>query len=181
MATVQRNLKKNSEISRRLLHDLKQNLVMREVSSGIALLEAHEHLFASLDPEQSNAAAFVGCVAQWVDIGYGEPGLIEQLLARLPKEKRGRLRLIVSATGTEGSLLMHQDAQVYAGLFDGDENAVLEVAPGRKIYVHVARGRIEANGTTLGAGDALKVTDATRLTLGRGVLAEVLVFDLPAT
>ncbi len=93
MATVQRNLKKNSEISRRLLHDLKQNLVMREVSSGIALLEAHEHLFASLDPEQSNAAAFVGCVAQWVDIGYGEPGLIEQLLARIPKEKRGRLPL----------------------------------------------------------------------------------------
>ena len=91
VATVQRNLKKNSEISRRLLHDLKQNLVMREVSSGIALLEAHEHLFASLDPEQSNAAAFVGCVAQWVDIGYGEPGLIEQLLARVPKEKRGRL------------------------------------------------------------------------------------------
>jgi tetratricopeptide (TPR) repeat protein len=86
-----RRSKKNPEIPRKLLQDLKRNLAMREVSSGIALLEAHEYLFASLDPAQPNAAVFVGCVAQWVDIGYGEPGLIEQLLARIPKEKRGRL------------------------------------------------------------------------------------------
>jgi tetratricopeptide (TPR) repeat protein len=91
VATAQRTLKKDSEIPRKLLQDLKHNLVMREVSSGIALLIAHEHLFGSIDPAQRNAAAFVGCVAQWVDIGYGEPGLIEQLLARIPKEKRGRL------------------------------------------------------------------------------------------
>ena len=91
MATAQRNAKKDSEIPGKLLQDLKQNLVMREVSSGIALLEAHEHLFASIDPAQQNAAALIGSVAQWVDIGYGEPGLIEQLLARVPKDKRGRL------------------------------------------------------------------------------------------
>jgi tetratricopeptide (TPR) repeat protein len=91
VATAQRTLKKDSEIPRKLLQDLKHNLVMREVSSGIELLIAHEHLFGSIDPVQRNAAAFVGCVAQWVDIGYGEPGLIEQLLARIPKEKRGRL------------------------------------------------------------------------------------------
>lgn len=91
MATAQRTAKNNSEIPRKLLQDLKHNLAVREVSSGIALLEAHEHLFASVDPAQRNAAAFVGCVAQWVDIGYGEPALIERLLARVPKEKRGRL------------------------------------------------------------------------------------------
>ena len=91
MATAQRNIKNGPEVPRRLLRDLKHNLVMRQVSSGIELLEAHKHLFAAIGPAQRNAAAFVGCVAQWVDIGYGEPGLIEQLLARFPKEKRSRL------------------------------------------------------------------------------------------
>jgi tetratricopeptide (TPR) repeat protein len=93
VATAQRNVKKDSGIPSKLLQDLKHSLVMREVSSGIALLEAHKHLFASIDPAQSNAAPFVGCVAQWVDIGYGEPGLIEQLLARVPKDRRGSLPL----------------------------------------------------------------------------------------
>jgi tetratricopeptide (TPR) repeat protein len=91
VATAQRNIKKLPEVPRQLLQDLKQNLVMRQVSDGIALLDAHEHLFRSIDPAQANAAAFVGCLAQWVDIGYGEPGLIEQLLARFPTETRGRL------------------------------------------------------------------------------------------
>ena len=70
---------------------------------------------------------------------------------------------------------------MYAGLFDGDESANLDVAPGRKIYVHVARGTIEANDAALGTGDALKIKDETRLTLEAGVEAEVLVFDLPPT
>jgi tetratricopeptide (TPR) repeat protein len=90
VANVQKT-KKGHEVPRRLLQDLKQNLVMRQVSSGVGLLETHRHLFTSIDPELRNAAAFVGCVAQWVDIGYGEPGLIEQMLARIPREKRGRL------------------------------------------------------------------------------------------
>lgn len=91
VATAPRNTKNGNEVPRRLLQDLKHNLAMRQVSSGIELLETHAHLFATIDPAQRNAAAFVGCVAQWVDLGYGEPGLIEQLLARIPKEKRGRL------------------------------------------------------------------------------------------
>ena len=91
MATARLNNKTNSGVPRQLLQDLKYNLVMRHVSSGIGLLDQHEHLFASVSPEQPNSAAFVGCLAQWVDIGYGEPELIEQLLARFPKEKRGRL------------------------------------------------------------------------------------------
>jgi tetratricopeptide (TPR) repeat protein len=91
MASPERKLKKSSEALRDLLKDLRTNLALREVSSGVALLDQHEDLFASLEPEQRNAAAFVGCVAQWVDIGYREPGLIEQLLARIPKEKRSQL------------------------------------------------------------------------------------------
>ena len=94
-------------------------------------------------------------------------------------DKRGRLRLIASPDAAEGSVLIHQDARVYAGLFDGEEIATLEVAPGRLMYVHVARGKIVANGASLQAGDALKLTDATRLELAQGSAAEVLVFDLP--
>jgi quercetin 2,3-dioxygenase len=96
-----------------------------------------------------------------------------------PAEKRGRLCLIVSPDGTDGSLRIHQDARVYAGLFDGTERAVLNVASGRRVYLHVARGTVVANGETLGAGDALKLTEMRTLELVSGANAEVIVFDLP--
>jgi tetratricopeptide (TPR) repeat protein len=91
VATPRLNKKQNDVVPRQLLQQLKYNLVMRHVSSGIELLDRHEHLFAEVGPELPNAAAFVGCLAQWVDIGYGEPALIEQVLARFPREKRGHL------------------------------------------------------------------------------------------
>jgi hypothetical protein len=94
-------------------------------------------------------------------------------------EKRGRLRLIASPDRAEGSVLIQQDARVHAGLFDGDESAELVIVPGRRAYVHVARGAITANGVALQAGDALKLTDTGKLTLRQGRNAEVLVFDLP--
>lgn len=94
-------------------------------------------------------------------------------------EKRGRLRLIASPDRAEGSVLIHQDARVYAGLFDGAERSRLEVAAGRRIYMHVARGSIEANGMLLEAGDAIKLTGTAALELANGRDAEVLAFDLP--
>ena len=94
-------------------------------------------------------------------------------------DRRGRLRLIASPDRAEGSVRIQQDARVYAGLLDGEEQARLETGPGRRIYVHVARGQLTANDVTLGAGDALKLTDTTRLELRAGRDAEVLVFDLP--
>ena len=94
-------------------------------------------------------------------------------------DKRGRLRLIASPDGAEGSVLIHQDARVYSGLFDGDESAVLALAPGRRAYVHVARGSIVVDGAALATGDAAKLTDVREITLSRGDAAEVLVFDLP--
>jgi hypothetical protein len=94
-------------------------------------------------------------------------------------EKRGRLRLIASPQGDDGSVRIHQDARVYAGLFDGDEHATLEVAPGRRIYLHVARGQVTANGKSLAAGDALKLSGEPTLRLTDGRAAEVLAFDLP--
>jgi hypothetical protein len=95
------------------------------------------------------------------------------------EEKRGRLRLIASPDRTDGSVLIHQDARVYAGLFNGAEQAVLEVKPGRRLYVHVARGSVTANDTKLTTGDALKLTDASKVTLTEGDNSEVIVFDLP--
>ena len=95
------------------------------------------------------------------------------------EEKRGRLRLIASPDRAQGSVLIHQDARVYAGLFEGGESAQLEVAKGRQLYVHVARGAIHANGVALETGDAVKITDASALQLDRGRDAEVIVFDLP--
>jgi quercetin 2,3-dioxygenase len=107
-----------------------------------------------------------------------EPSYEEKRFAA--QEKRGRLRLIVSPDRADGSLSIHQDARIYAGLFDGAEQAVLDVKSGRRLYVHVARGALVANGVALEAGDALKVTDGTQLRLEQGKDAEVLVFDLPA-
>ena len=97
-----------------------------------------------------------------------------------PEEKRGRLRLVASADGADGSVRIHQDARLYTALLDGTERTALEVAPGRRLYVHVARGKVTANGEALAAGDALKLTDDPVLSLADGVDAEVLVFDLPA-
>ncbi len=94
-------------------------------------------------------------------------------------DKRGRLRLVASPDGAEGSVTIHQDARVYAGLFDGDERATLAVAPGRRAYVHVARGEIDVDGQRLVAGDAAMITDAGRVELAGGRNAEVLAFDLP--
>jgi redox-sensitive bicupin YhaK (pirin superfamily) len=94
------------------------------------------------------------------------------------EEKRGRLRLIASPDGANGSLRIHQDARVLAGLFDGDERAALAIEPGRRAYVHVARGAITVDDVALGAGDALMATDSSPLTLRDGKGAEVIVFDL---
>jgi len=94
-------------------------------------------------------------------------------------EKRGRLRLIASPDQAEGSVLIRQDVRVYAGLFDDAETADLAIGPGRRAYVHVARGAIAVNGVALQAGDALKLSDTQKVTVGSGREAEVLVFDLP--
>jgi redox-sensitive bicupin YhaK (pirin superfamily) len=93
--------------------------------------------------------------------------------------KRGQLRLIASPDGAQGSVSIHQDARVYAALLDGAERAVHPLAPGRRAYVHVARGALSVQGQRLAAGDALKVERAGEVALERGAQAEVLLFDLP--
>lgn len=94
-------------------------------------------------------------------------------------DKRGRLRVIASPDGRDGSLTIHQDALLHAGLFDGGEAATLPLAAGRLGYVHVVGGQLRVNGQLLGAGDALKLDGEPAVQLDGGRQAEVLVFDLP--
>jgi len=92
--------------------------------------------------------------------------------------KRGRLCLIASPDGRDGSVTIHQDARVYAALVDGAERMTHSLASGRKAYVHVARGGVTVNGQLLAAGDALKASGVDEIVLERGDGAEVLLFDL---
>ena len=93
--------------------------------------------------------------------------------------KRGQLRLIASPDGAQGSVMIHQNAKLYAGLFDGEERAALALAPTRRGYVHLVRGEARVNGVALGGGDALELTDTRDVVIDGGRKAEVLVFDLP--
>ena len=95
-------------------------------------------------------------------------------------EKRGLLRIVASPTGEEGSVQIHADAKLYAGLFNGQEKAALILDPNRKAYVHVIKGQLLVNDQELNAGDALLLEQETQLNICNGKDAEVLVFDLAA-
>jgi redox-sensitive bicupin YhaK (pirin superfamily) len=92
---------------------------------------------------------------------------------------RGRLRRVASPDGADESVQIHQDASVYAGIFDGADRVQLDCNPARKVYVHVARGSLSVNGTALTAGDAIAMTETAQLAMQGAKDAEVLVFDLP--
>ena len=92
--------------------------------------------------------------------------------------KRGRLALVASADGRDGSLKMHADASISAGLFDGDESAEVVLDPQRKAWVQVVRGKATVNGQVLAAGDAVGLQNETALRIAGGEQAELLVFDL---
>ncbi|HET9338157.1 MAG TPA: pirin family protein [Casimicrobiaceae bacterium] len=94
-------------------------------------------------------------------------------------DKRGRFALIAGPAGSGAAVSIHQDARLYAALVDGDEAVTHDLAPGRRAYVHVARGRASVNGIGVHAGDALKLTGEKAVRIDRGEAAEVLLFDLP--
>jgi redox-sensitive bicupin YhaK (pirin superfamily) len=108
-----------------------------------------------------------------IDPGYEQKSFVEA-------EKRGQLRLVASPDGAGGSVSIHADAALYAGLFNGSESAELALDPKRKAYVHLVRGALDVNGQRLQAGDAAVIADVERLNLTPGEDAEVLVFDLVA-
>jgi redox-sensitive bicupin YhaK (pirin superfamily) len=96
-----------------------------------------------------------------------------------PEEKQRRLRLIASSDGREGSVLIHQDASIYASILNGSDPLEHPLEAGRAAYVHVIRGRVNVNGRMLSSGDALKITAESVATLSQADAAEVLLFDLP--
>jgi len=93
-------------------------------------------------------------------------------------EKRGRLRLVAAPGGEQGAVQINANARLFAGLFDGAEEATLALAPGRKAYVHLVRGSLSVNGQALSGGDAAKLEGEAEVRLEAGRDAEVLVFDL---
>lgn len=105
-----------------------------------------------------------------------DPGYEQKTFA--DADKRGRLCLVASPDGAEGSVTIHADASIRAGLFDGSEAATLVLDPARKAYVHLVRGRLTVNGEALAGGDAALIANEGLLTLSDGTDAEVLVFDL---
>jgi redox-sensitive bicupin YhaK (pirin superfamily) len=92
--------------------------------------------------------------------------------------KRGKLRLIISPDGQDGSLSVYQDTKVYSGLFDGKESAQLELNPDRFTYLHVAKGGLEINGYHFHAGDGARIRKEHTLTFKKGNQSEILLFDL---
>ena len=96
-----------------------------------------------------------------------------------PAQLAGRLRVVASPDGRDGSVTIHQDAVLYATKLDGATEVTHALAPGRRSYVQVARGRVSVNGQPLAAGDGVRIEHEPVVRLENGQAAEVLVFDLP--
>jgi redox-sensitive bicupin YhaK (pirin superfamily) len=107
-----------------------------------------------------------------------EPGYEQKTIPL--SDKQGKLRLVASPDGAEGSVKIFADAKVYAGLFDGQQLAQLQLDPKRKAYVHLIQGSLDINDQTLEGGDALLIESESQLAISNGKSAEVLVFDLSA-
>jgi redox-sensitive bicupin YhaK (pirin superfamily) len=94
--------------------------------------------------------------------------------------KQGQLCLVASPDGARGSVKIHADARLYAGLFEAGQTASLDLASGRKAYVHLVRGALTVNGVALNGGDAALLCDEAAIALSDAQESEVLVFDLCA-
>jgi redox-sensitive bicupin YhaK (pirin superfamily) len=104
------------------------------------------------------------------------PGYEQKLFA--PEDKSGRLRLVASHDGREGSLKIHQDVSVYNALLKGGEAVEHRLEPGRHAWLQVVKGTVELNGTGLGVGDGAAVSEETALTINAAEEAEIMLFDL---
>ncbi|MBL8935050.1 MAG: pirin family protein [Archangium sp.] len=93
-------------------------------------------------------------------------------------EKQGRLRLVASPDGSDGSVRIHSNTRLFAGLFSKGERSELELAKGRHAWVHVARGEVQLNGQTLKEGDGAALSNEALVKLEGVSTGEVLVFDL---
>ena len=128
----------------------------------------------------ASATELVHFLQIWIipDVTGIEPSYEEKHFTE--QDRRGRLSLVASPNQADGSVRIHQDARVYAGLFDGAEHARFDIPDERLCYVHVARGSLHVAGLHLEAGDALKISGESAVELREAKAAEVLLFDLPA-
>jgi redox-sensitive bicupin YhaK (pirin superfamily) len=94
------------------------------------------------------------------------------------EERRGRLRLIASRAAREGSVTLHQDAEVYSGILDKGERVSYEMRAGRNAWVQVVKGLLKLNGVELAAGDGAAVSGEEKLTFDADEPSEILLFDL---
>ncbi|MDB4927950.1 MAG: hypothetical protein JWM10_434 [Myxococcaceae bacterium] len=142
---------------------------VQRMSAGTGV--AHSEFNAS----QTDAVHFLQIWLQPAQAGIA-PGYEQKTFTAA--EKQGRLRLVASPDARDGSVTIHADARLYAGLFAAGERATLDLAAGRHAWVHVARGKARVNGRELGAGDAAALSDEAAVTVEGVDGAEVLVFDL---
>lgn len=94
------------------------------------------------------------------------------------EEKQGRLRLVASRDGRDGSVTVHQDVDLWATVLGEGDEVVHASAPNRLAWVHVARGAAELNGLALGAGDGAALDEAEIRLVGRAADTEILLFDM---
>jgi quercetin 2,3-dioxygenase len=115
----------------------------------------------------------------WIepDVKGVPPSYEEKMFDR--ESKTGQLRLIASSDARNGSVLIHQNAAVYASILGNGHNIEHALAAGRRAYLHVVSGYVAANGISLSAGDALKISDESQIEIGKTDHAEILLFDLP--
>lgn len=142
---------------------------VQRMSAGTGIVHSEKN--ASRSDEVHFLQIWIIPTDRGVAPGYAQKAFTDE-------DKRGRLRLVVSHDGDEGSITMHSDARVYAGLFKSGESADLPLAPGRHAWLQVARGAIRVGGTDLSEGDGVAISDEPNLHIEGTTGGEVLVFDL---
>lgn len=93
--------------------------------------------------------------------------------------KARSMNLLASPDGEDGSITIHQDARLYAANLQDNEELSYSIPPGRRVYIHLARGKLELNGHELEAGDGAKIWDENINILSIAAGSEALLFDLP--
>ena len=142
---------------------------VQRMSAGTGVV--HSEYNASPDEEVHFLQIWLMPAKRGIKPGYEQKTFTDE-------DKRARFRLVASPTGDAGSVTIHTDAKVYAGVFGAGESAHLELEPERGAWVHVARGKATVNGNPLGEGDGMALEGESIVRVEGVDTAEVLVFDL---
>jgi len=137
---------------------------------------------AGVNHTESNPSATTDAHLLYICLKPARTGMSASYVQRYfrSEERRGNLKLLASPDGDADSLVIHQDARLYAGMFHEAQRAELELEKSRRAYLHVVKGSIAVNETRLNAGDGVKISPPGELILQHGRDADIIVFDLPA-